>query len=122
MRRCSACWQCQRILLQILLIAAGLGPVVAASATAYTAIKLIIGAAYLVYLGWRRSGTRHAAARALGELDLRPRHAAHRLRDGFVIKGATNPKTTVFFHRAPCRSSSVDRSAGPGGVRCSCWA
>lgn len=97
------------ILLQILLIAAGLGPVVAASATAYTAIKLI-GAAYLVYLGVATIRHRHAAPRALGELDLRPRHAAHALRDGFVV-GATNPKTTVFF--IALLPQFVDRSAAP---------
>jgi threonine/homoserine/homoserine lactone efflux protein len=97
------------ILLQIFLIAAGLGPVVAASATAYTSIKLV-GAGYLVYLGVQTIRHRDAAARALGELDLRPRHAAHALRDGFVV-GATNPKTTVFF--IALLPQFVDRSAAP---------
>ncbi len=97
------------ILLQILLIAAGLGPVVAASASAYTAIKLV-GAGYLVYLGVQTIRHRDAVVRALDGLDLRPRHAAHALRDGFVV-GATNPKTTVFF--IALLPQFVDRAAAP---------
>ncbi|GAA1746451.1 LysE family translocator [Nostocoides vanveenii] len=84
------------ILTQILLIAAGLGPVVASSATAYAVVKAV-GALYLVYLGISTIRHRDAASRALREMDTRPqRHAAHALRDGFLV-GATNPKTIVFF-------------------------
>lgn len=84
------------ILTQILLIAAGLGPVVARSATAYTVIKAL-GAAYLIYLGVTTIRHRGDASTALRELDIRPkRHAAHALRDGFMV-GSTNPKTIVFF-------------------------
>ena len=62
---------------QVLLVAAGLGGLVAASSTAYAAVKYV-GAAYLIWLG----------------LD-----AIRHRRDGLTeaLVGVTNPKSIVFF-------------------------
>lgn len=82
---------------QVLLVAVGLGAVVAASATAFTVLKLL-GAAYVVYLGVQ--AIRHRAdARAALEADVgtaAPVSGWLSVRTGFVV-GATNPKTIVFF-------------------------
>ncbi|MCR1786625.1 LysE family translocator [Nocardioides carbamazepini] len=84
---------------QVLLVAVGLGAVVAASATAFTLLKLA-GAAYVVYLGVRailhRADAR-AALEAVGVGEAPARSAGLvSVRTGFVV-GATNPKTIVFF-------------------------
>jgi threonine/homoserine/homoserine lactone efflux protein len=78
---------------QVALVALGLGAVVAASATAYTAIK-VAGAGYVIWLGIQsirhRSDARLAMAAAV------PGRRGHPVRIGFTV-GATNPKTIVFF-------------------------
>ncbi|MEW1952413.1 LysE family translocator [Terrabacter sp. NPDC080008] len=78
---------------QALLVAVGLGAVVAASVTAYTVIK-VAGAAYVIWLGIQ--AIRH---RREGRLALEAQVAAkrgHALRIGIVV-GLTNPKTVLFF-------------------------
>ncbi|MCY7394584.1 MAG: LysE family transporter [Nocardioides sp.] len=69
---------------------------VAASATAFTALKLV-GAAYVVYLGIQ--AIRHrGGARAALDLPVhdRPATAWASVRTAMAV-GVTNPKTTVFF-------------------------
>lgn len=86
------------LVVQVLLVALGLGAVVAASATAYTLLKYV-GAAYVVYLGVQAIRHRADARQALAELgpaDRMPPSAWRSLRTGLVV-GATNPKTIVFF-------------------------
>ena len=78
---------------QVALVAIGLGAVVAASATAYTAIKLL-GAAYVVWLGVQ--AIRHRADARLAMQSAAPVRRGHPVRIGFTV-GATNPKTIVFF-------------------------
>ena len=78
---------------QVVLVAIGLGAVVAASATAYTAIK-VLGAAYVVWLGIR--AIRHRADARLAMENAAPVRRGHPVRIGFTV-GATNPKTIVFF-------------------------
>lgn len=81
------------LLAQVALVAVGLGAVVAASATAYTVVK-VAGAAYVVWLGVQ--AIRHRAdARLAMEADT-PVRRGHPVRIGFTV-GATNPKTIVFF-------------------------
>ena len=86
------------LMLQVLLVAVGLGAVVAASATAYTAIKLV-GAAYVIYLGVQairhRKDARLALERAAEGPPVRSTALAS-VRTG-AIAGATNPKSIVFF-------------------------
>ncbi|MCX6402164.1 MAG: LysE family translocator [Propionibacteriales bacterium] len=83
---------------QVILVAIGLGAVVAASATAFTLIKLV-GAAYVVYLGIkaiRHRADARAALEAAANDTAVPSPGLASVRTGFVV-GATNPKTIVFF-------------------------
>lgn len=82
------------ILTQVVAIAVGLGPVVASSTAAYTALK-VAGAMYLVWLGVQAVRERRDLTRALGA-DLPPARTRRALRDGYVV-GVTNPKSLVFF-------------------------
>ena len=81
---------------QIVALAIGLGALVAASATAFTVLKLA-GAAYVVYLGVQAIRHRGQARLAL-DLRGKPRSASAwgSIRTGIVV-GVTNPKTLVFF-------------------------
>jgi threonine/homoserine/homoserine lactone efflux protein len=83
------------LLAQIAAVALGLGAIVAASAAAYTVLK-IIGACWVVWLGIQAIRHRGDAriALALGERHQERTSAA--LRTGFIV-GVTNPKTIVFF-------------------------
>ena len=81
------------LLAQVVLVAVGLGAVVAASATAYTAVKLL-GAAYVIWLGIQAIRHRSDARLAMGSAV--PVRRGHPVRIGFTV-GATNPKTIVFF-------------------------
>jgi len=103
------------LMIQVLLVAVGLGAVVAASASAYTAIKLV-GAAYVIYLGVQairhRGDARLALERATRETPLRTT-ALRSVRTG-VIVGATNPKTIVFF--VAFLPQFTNESAGSPGV------
>jgi threonine/homoserine/homoserine lactone efflux protein len=83
---------------QVLLVAVGLGAVVAASAQAYTVLK-IAGAAYVVWLGVQAIRHRADARAALAAVEgkhVTPTRASRSLRIGFTV-GLTNPKTLVFF-------------------------
>lgn len=90
----------------ILLVAFGVGAIVASSVVAFTAIK-IVGAIYLVYLGVQ--AIRHRRLRAEQG---RPAAASTvtLLRQGFVV-GLTNPKTIAFF--VAVLPQFVARDAGP---------
>ncbi|WP_188783661.1 LysE family translocator [Nocardioides phosphati] len=85
------------LFVQVLGVTLGLGALVAASAAAFTALKLV-GAVYVVWLGVQairhRGDARAAMLAARG--GVRRTSAAGSVRTGFVV-GATNPKTIVFF-------------------------
>jgi threonine/homoserine/homoserine lactone efflux protein len=78
---------------QALLVAVGLGAVVAASVTAYSVIK-VAGAAYVIWLGVQAIRHRREAREALEKQVSAKR--GHALRIGMVV-GLTNPKTILFF-------------------------
>jgi threonine/homoserine/homoserine lactone efflux protein len=78
---------------QVVLVALGLGAVVAASATAYTALK-VAGAVYVIWLGVQ--AIRHRSDARLAMAASAPVRRGHPVRIGFTV-GATNPKTIVFF-------------------------
>ncbi len=103
------------LMVQVLLVAVGLGAVVAASASAYTVIKLV-GAAYVIYLGVQairhRGDARLALERTADDLPVRST-ALSSVRTG-VIVGATNPKTIVFF--VAFLPQFTNESAGSPGV------
>ncbi|WP_322936708.1 LysE family translocator [Nocardioides bizhenqiangii] len=103
------------LMVQVLLVAVGLGAVVAASATAYTAIKLV-GAGYVIYLGIQairhRSDARLALDRSADDRPVRS-NALTSVRTGLIV-GATNPKTIVFF--VAFLPQFTNESAGSPGV------
>jgi homoserine/homoserine lactone efflux protein len=79
---------------QVVIVVAGLGAVIAASDTAFTALKFL-GAAYLVWMGvsqWRASDRPLVAAAADAPALTRRQLVAR----GWAIN-ATNPKGTVFM-------------------------
>ncbi|MFE3544927.1 LysE family translocator [Nocardia sp. NPDC059177] len=97
------------IYVQVVAVAFGLGAVVVASSTAFTAIK-VVGAAYLIYLGVqaiRHRGALRASFHA--EAPAGTRGAAAVVRDGFVV-GFANPKSIVFL--AALLPQFVDPAAG----------
>ena len=88
------------LIAQVAGVALGLGALVAASASAYTTLKLI-GAAYVVYLGVQairhRADARIAMEAAGDEVLTGPRPSSMKsVWTGFMV-GATNPKSIVFF-------------------------
>ena len=72
-----------------------LGPLIAASATAYTALK-VVGAGYLVWLGVQAIRHRRALSQAFETGVPIATPSLHAVRAGYVV-GVTNPKTVVFF-------------------------
>lgn len=83
------------LLAQIVAVALGLGAIVAASAAAYTVLK-VVGACWVVWLGIQAIRHRGDARVALELGDRLPERTSAALRTGFIV-GATNPKTIVFF-------------------------
>ncbi len=82
-------------LVHVLAAAAGIGALMAASATAFTVLKWL-GAAYLVYIGVRLLASRHAAL----ELAVAGDASALSLRQVFLrafLTNALNPKVALFF-------------------------
>jgi threonine/homoserine/homoserine lactone efflux protein len=82
------------VYVQVVFVALGLGALVAKSATAYTAVKLI-GALYLIWLGVQ--AIRHRRSWTDSRSDVAaPRGGWRILRQGLVV-GVTNPKMIVFL-------------------------
>lgn len=97
------------LLVQVVAVVLGLGPVVATSAAAYAALK-VAGAAYLVWLGVHAVRHRRQATGPLLAGQRGHRSTPRAVRAGFVV-GVTNPKALVFT--AALLPQFVDRSAGP---------
>jgi threonine/homoserine/homoserine lactone efflux protein len=95
------------LFVQVLLVAVGLGALVATSAAVYAVVKYA-GAAYLIWLGI--DAIRHRADLHEAVTEGAAPTAAHRgaLRTGLIV-GISNPKTIVFF--AALLPQFVDRSA-----------
>jgi threonine/homoserine/homoserine lactone efflux protein len=98
------------VYVQVLFVAIGLGAVVAASATAYTAVR-VAGALYLIWLGvqairrradWAASPTPSAA----------PQGGWRILGQGIVV-GATNPKMIVFLTAVLPQFTGSGKPVGP---------
>jgi threonine/homoserine/homoserine lactone efflux protein len=83
------------LVVQVGFVAFGLGAVVAASAAAYTVLKLV-GAAYVVWLGVAAIRHRGEARASLEHPGRTPSTHGHAVRTGLLV-GMTNPKTIVFF-------------------------
>ncbi|ANY07273.1 LysE family translocator [Pseudonocardia sp. HH130630-07] len=115
----SSAGNCAGVLVLVVLVAAGLGPLVQGSATAFEVIKLV-GAAYLVWLGVRTFRARDEMAGALTSATTAtaataaPAPSGRFVRQGFVV-GLTNPKALVFF--AAVLPQFVDPAAGSAPVQ-----
>jgi threonine/homoserine/homoserine lactone efflux protein len=96
------------LMLQLLLVAVGVGSIVASSDAAFTVLKLI-GAAYLVYLGLRNIRDRHKLAQMFGLAEPEPKSMRRIVREGFFV-GATNPKGILIF--TAILPQFIDRSQG----------
>ncbi|GAB3942266.1 hypothetical protein GCM10029976_063000 [Kribbella albertanoniae] len=90
-----------------MLVALGLGTLIAASAVALTVVKLV-GAAYLIYLGVHAFRTRKSLVAAMTS-GTKPANSRRTVRQGFLV-GITNAKTAVFF--AAALPQFVDQRAG----------
>jgi threonine/homoserine/homoserine lactone efflux protein len=82
------------VLVQLLLVAVGLGALVERSEAIFTAIKLA-GAVYLVFLGVRMLGRRRSLA-DLHDATEAPKGTRTIVREGFIV-GLTNPKAVIIF-------------------------
>ena len=81
------------LLVQVVLVAAGIGSLVERSVVAYEVLRLA-GAAYIVYLGVQAIRHRRALSTVLDVTATRS--SRHIVREGFIV-GITNPKAIVFF-------------------------
>jgi threonine/homoserine/homoserine lactone efflux protein len=79
---------------QLLAVTVGLGAIVARSIAVFTMLKLV-GAAYLVYLGFQAVRHRRSLARAFVD-GVDPAPTARILREGFLV-GVSNPKSIILF-------------------------
>jgi threonine/homoserine/homoserine lactone efflux protein len=95
------------LLVVMVLVALGLGVVVAESIVVFTVLKLA-GAAYLVFLGIQAIRHRHGI-HVDAETHRSPLPLGRALRQGFVV-GVSNPKAFMIF--AAVLPQFVDRSAG----------
>lgn len=100
------------LLAQVAAVAIGLGALVAASATAYSVLKLV-GAAYVIYLGVQAIRHRADARLALGAAGEAGRRTGWRDVGAGVVVGATNPKTIVFFAAFLPQFTDPDTAATP---------
>jgi threonine/homoserine/homoserine lactone efflux protein len=94
--------------LQLVLVAVGVGALVARSDAVFTALKLA-GAIYLVFLGVRNIRDRKALAELFGATNAAPKSLPTIVREGFFV-GATNPKGVLIF--TAILPQFIDRSQG----------
>ncbi len=97
------------MLVQVLLVAAGVGALVQRSVLAFEVLRLA-GAIYLVYLGVQAVRHRRALASVLDVTATRA--SRHIVREGFIV-GVTNPKVIVFFTAMLPQFVDPDGAAAP---------
>ena len=104
---------CTGLLLHTAALALGLAAVFAASAVAFTVVKLV-GAAYLLYLAW---GAWRAPVSAGGAGPALPALSPWQLYARGVVMNITNPKVLLFF------MALLPQFVVPAQAqwRCSCW-
>lgn len=97
------------LLLQLVLVAIGIGSIVASSDAVFTVIKLL-GAAYLIYLGARNVLRRKSlSALFTPSSAVEPKPLRRIMREGFFV-GSTNPKGVLIF--TAILPQFIDRSQG----------
>ncbi|MGO6996698.1 LysE family translocator [Rhizobium leguminosarum] len=94
-------------LVHVIVAALGLSAVLASSALAFSAVKYA-GAAYLIWLGFKKIFGRNELPDTDTDTDLKPFGYTHLLRDGFVVN-LFNPKTALFFLAFLPQFVAVDR-------------
>lgn len=82
------------LMLQIAIVAAGVGAILATSELAFSMIKWF-GVAYLLYLGWKQ-WTAHPETLATEQADTRKGRPLALVLRGFIVN-ASNPKAIVFI-------------------------
>ncbi len=90
------------------IVAVGLGPLLAHSKT-FAVVLQLIGGSYLLWLGYDALRHRHEHARAMVQRENQRPKNAHVIRQGFTV-GILNPKSLVFF--AAVFPHFVNRSKG----------
>lgn len=98
------------ILVQVSLVAAGIGSIVERSVLVFNGLKLA-GAVYLVYLGIQAVRHRKMLTAAFEGAAI-PKPAGRIVREGFFV-GVTNPKGIVFFTAVLPQFVDPDRSSVP---------
>ena len=93
---------------QLVIVVAGLGTILAKSETVFLVMKLI-GGAYLMFLGVRSIRNRRELADLLKPQALRSESLRRTVREGFLV-GATNPKGLIIF--TAVLPTFIDRSQG----------
>ncbi len=101
------------LLLLVILVAVGLGALLARSETLFWVIKAL-GAAYLVYLGFQAIRHRHDFGASSQESEPEPISWSTSLRQGFVV-GVSNPKSFILV--AAVLPQFVDQGAGQFGLQ-----
>jgi threonine/homoserine/homoserine lactone efflux protein len=90
------------------IVAVGLGPLLAHSKT-FAVVLQLIGGSYLLWLGYDALRHRHEHARAMVQRENQRPKNVHVIRQGFTV-GILNPKSLVFF--AAVFPHFVNRSKG----------
>jgi|SRR5579863_3235000 len=96
------------LMLQLLVVVAGLGAILSKSETIFLVMKLL-GGAYLMLLGIRSIRDRRKLAHLLSPAAVPARSLRTTVREGFLV-GATNPKGLVIF--TAVLPTFIDRAQG----------
>jgi RhtB (resistance to homoserine/threonine) family protein len=86
---------CSGVYVHVFAAAFGLSALLATSAAAFTVIKLV-GAAYLIYLGWTTLRSKVSPAQLNTNIQVAPQSLFSIYRQGFLTN-ALNPKVALFF-------------------------
>ena len=96
------------LMLQLLIVVAGLGSILARSETVFFVMKLL-GGAYLIFLGVRSVRGRRELAELLAPTAIPAGSIRTTVREGFLV-GATNPKGLLIF--TAVLPTFIDRAQG----------
>ncbi len=97
------------VFIHVLLVAVGVGALLAASAVAFVVLK-VVGGLYLIYLGVQQIRHRHEGLVVTADADPAPPARTRKLFGEAFVVGVANPKTLVFM--VAVLPQFVDPSAG----------
>lgn len=84
------------VFVHVLLVAVGVGALLAASAVAFVVLK-VVGGLYLIYLGVQQIRHRNAGTLVTADADPAPPASSRKLFGEAFVVGVANPKTLVFM-------------------------